>query len=162
MTLLIRLIFFVAAASVASATWSIEASEKVSVTPVLKTQKNWYGDQIVYPPGKAEATVVVVEIAPGGATGWHSHPVPSFGMVMEGAIEVEFENGEVKHLSAGEAAAEAVNVWHNGHNRGEVSAKLVVFYAGATDEPLTVQKTLSPGMGTLRSNDIKRAVGPVQ
>ena len=145
MTLLIRLIFFVAAASVASTTWSIEASEKVSVTPVLKTQKNRYGDQIVYPSGKAEVTVVVVEIAPGGATGWHSHPVPSFGMVMEGAIEVEFENGEVKHLMAGQAAAEAVNVWHNGHNRGEVTAKLVVFYAGATDQPLTVQKHTQPG-----------------
>jgi quercetin dioxygenase-like cupin family protein len=137
-----KLVFFISLASVASTTWSIEPSEKVKVTPVLKTQNNWYGDKVVYPQGQAEVTVVVVEVAPGGETGWHYHPVPSVGMLMEGEIEVEFENGELKHLAAGEAAAEAVNVLHNGHNRGEVTARMVVVYTGTTDMPLTVQKHL--------------------
>lgn len=129
-------------ASFATTAWSIEPTETVKVTPVLKTQDNWYGDQIVYPAGKAEVTVVVVEVAPGGETGWHYHPVPSIGMLLEGDIEVEFEDGETRHLAAGEAAAEAVNVLHNGHNRGEVTAKLVVFYTGTTGLLLTVQKDL--------------------
>jgi len=140
MTFFIKLLFFVFLATVTSATWAIEPSEKVKVTPVLKTQNNWYGDAIVYPQGQAEVTVVVVELAPGGETGWHYHPAPSVGMLLEGEIEVEFEEGEIKHLAAGEAAAEAVNVLHNGHNRGEVPAKLVVIYTGTTDLPLTVQQ----------------------
>ena len=135
-----KLVSFVILSLVFSHAWSIEPTETVKVTPVLKTQDNWYGDKIVYPQGTAEVTVVVVEVAPGGETGWHYHPVPSFGMLLEGGIEVEFEDGEVRQLAAGQAAAEAVNVLHNGHNRGDVPAKMVVFYTGTTDLPLTVQK----------------------
>ena len=56
---------------------SIDATEQVKVTPLLKTQESWDGMQIIYPEGKAEVTVMQVEIAPGAETGWHLHPVPS-------------------------------------------------------------------------------------
>ena len=52
--------------------------------PLLKTQTSWDGTAIEYPKGKAEITGMIVEIAPGGETGWHLHPVPSFGMLLEG------------------------------------------------------------------------------
>lgn len=81
---------------------------------------------------------MVVEIAPGGETGWHMHPVPSFGMVLEGELEVELKSGETLLLKAGEAAAETVNVLHNGRNTGTVPVKLVVFYAGNTEDKLTI------------------------
>ena len=126
--------------TIAHTAHAIDPSEQVAVTPLLKTQDSWDGLPIVYPQGTAEATVVAVEIAPGGETGWHYHPVPSFGMLLEGEIEVEFENGETKQLKHGEAAAEAVNVLHNGRNVGDVPVKMIVFYAGTTDKPLTVQK----------------------
>jgi quercetin dioxygenase-like cupin family protein len=119
---------------------AIEESEKIKVTPILKIQESWDGKQIVYPEGKAEVTGMIVEIAPGAETGWHLHSVPSFGMVLEGELQVEFKNGDIKYLKAGESAAEAVNVLHNGRNVGKVPIKLVVFYVGTTEAKLTVKE----------------------
>jgi quercetin dioxygenase-like cupin family protein len=66
------------------------------------------------------------------------HPVPSVGMLLEGQIEVNFRDGESKQLRTGEAAAEVVNVYHNGRNTGDVPARMIIFYAGEHGTPLTV------------------------
>jgi quercetin dioxygenase-like cupin family protein len=119
---------------------AIEASEVIKATPILKTGETWVGQDIVYPEGEAEMSGVVIEMAPGGETGWHQHPVPSVGYVMAGELEVHFRNGEVKRLKAGEAAAEAVNVMHNGVNVGDVPVKLVIFYVGTPGIKLTIRE----------------------
>ncbi len=119
---------------------AIDASEVIRATPILRTGETWVGQDIVYPEGDAEMSGVVIEMAPGGETGWHQHPVPSVGYVMEGELEVRFKNGDVKRLQAGEAAAEAVNVLHNGVNVGEVPVKLVIFYVGTPGIKLTVRE----------------------
>ncbi len=111
-------------------TLAIEAAPGVNVTPVLKTQTSWDGQPIVYPTGKAEITGLIVELAPGAETGWHLHPVPSFGMVLEGEMEVTLKDGRSKKMKAGDSIAEVVNTLHNGRNTGKVPVKLVVFYAG--------------------------------
>lgn len=119
---------------------AIEASEVIKATPILKTGETWVGQDIVYPEGDAEMSGVVIEMAPGGETGWHQHPVPSVGYVMEGELEVHFKNGEVKRLQAGESAAEAVNVLHNGVNVGDVPVKLLIFYVGTPGIKLTIRE----------------------
>jgi quercetin dioxygenase-like cupin family protein len=83
---------------------------------------------------------MVIDIAPGGETGWHLHPVPSFGMVLEGELEVQLKNGAVKRLTSGAALAEVINTPHNGRNVGSVPVKLVIFYAGALGQKLTVKE----------------------
>jgi quercetin dioxygenase-like cupin family protein len=93
----------------------------------------------VYPDGKAEITGVLVEIAPGGETGWHLHPVPSFGMILEGTLEVSLKNGSIKRLQAGDAIAEVVNTPHNGRNVGNIPVKLAVFYAGTVGQALSIK-----------------------
>ena len=135
-----KLFLFTLLASTSGSILAIDASEAVKATPVLKTQTSWDGKEIVYPEGEAEMTGVVIEMAPGGETGWHLHPVPSVGYVLEGELEVHFKKGDVKHLATGESAAEAVNVLHNGRNVGEVPVKLVIFYVGSTDIKLTVRE----------------------
>jgi quercetin dioxygenase-like cupin family protein len=119
---------------------SLEQSAAVRASTVLKTDSSWDGQPLEYPDAKAEITGLVVEIAPGGETGWHLHPVPSFGMVLEGELEVQLKNGAVKRLKAGEALAEVVNTLHNGRNVGTVPVKLVVFYAGSPGQTLTVKE----------------------
>lgn len=119
---------------------ALEASESIKATPILKTGETWVGQDIVYPGGDAEMSGVVIEMAPGGETGWHRHPVPSVGYVMAGELEVRFRNGEIKRLVAGEAAAEAVDVLHNGVNVGEVPVKLVIFYVGTPGIKLTIRE----------------------
>jgi len=119
---------------------ALEASASVKAFTVLKAGNSWDGKPIEYPAGQPEITVMVVEIAPGAETGWHLHPVPSFGMVLQGELEVRLRNGSVKRLKSGEALAEVVNTLHNGRNVGATPAKLVVFYAGSVGKALSVKE----------------------
>ena len=136
-----NLFLFILLASCSGSILAIDASEVIKATPILKAQNSWDGKEIVYPEGKAEMTGVVIEMAPGAETGWHLHPVPSVGYVLEGELEVHFKNGDIKHLATGESAAEAVNVYHNGRNAGDVPVKLVIFYVGTSGIQLTVRES---------------------
>ncbi|HEX5764361.1 MAG TPA: cupin domain-containing protein [Woeseiaceae bacterium] len=120
---------------------ALEVSATVKVSTLLKTESSWNGKPIEYPSGKAEVTGMVVEIAPGGETGWHSHPVPSFGFVLEGELEVRLRSGAVKRVKPGEALAEVVNTFHNGRNVGSVPLRLVVFYVGSAGQKLSVNES---------------------
>ena len=123
-----------------SEAYSLEQSASVKASTVLKTETSWDGNPIKYPSGKAEITGMIIEIAPGGETGWHLHPVPSFGVILEGELEVQLKNGAVKRLKSGEAMAEVINTLHNGRNIGSVPVKLVVFYAGSVGQKLAAKE----------------------
>lgn len=125
------------AAWYAAGSLAIEATSSVKVTPLLKTQTSWDGTALEYPKGKAEITGMTVEIAPGGETGWHLHPVPSFGMVLEGELELTLKSGAKKIIKQGEAIAEVVNTLHNGRAISKTPVKILVFYAGSTDSNIT-------------------------
>ena len=135
-----RLVFICIAAALPFAAQAIEPSQTVKVTQLLKTSQTWNGAPIKYPEGQAEITALTIEIAPGGETNWHEHPVPSFGMVLEGTLEVSLTDGRKKLVKAGEAIAEVIATPHNGRNVGKTPLKLLVFYAGATDKGLSVQR----------------------
>ncbi|CAK0768114.1 Cupin domain-containing protein [Gammaproteobacteria bacterium] len=115
---------------------ALDHSTGVKVIQLLKTTSSWNGKPIVYPEGQAEITGLLVEILPGAETGWHEHAVPSFGMVLEGTLEVTLKSGEVKRLQSGDALAEVVDTLHNGRNVGSQPVKIVVFYAGTVGKPL--------------------------
>ena len=120
--------------------FALEQSASVKVSRLMQTSSSWNGAALAYPGGQAEVTALLIEIAPGGETGWHQHPVPSFGYILEGELDVSLKDGSVKHLVAGQALAEVVNTLHNGRNVGKGPLKLVVFYAGATGSTLTVKE----------------------
>lgn len=120
--------------------FALDASASVKALTVLKAENSWDGKTIKYPAGQPEITVMVIEIATGAETGWHLHPVPSFGVVLEGDLEVQLRNGSVKRLKSGEALAEVVNTFHNGRNVGAIPVKLVVFYAGAVGQELSAKE----------------------
>jgi quercetin dioxygenase-like cupin family protein len=119
---------------------AIEPSQTVKVTPLLKTTQTLNGAPIEYPAGQAEITSLMIEIAPGGETNWHEHPVPSFGVLLEGTLEVSLTDGSKKLIKPGEVVAEVIATAHNGRNISKTPAKLIVFYAGAVGKPLTVQR----------------------
>lgn len=128
---------------------AIEPSASVKVTPLLKTTTSWDGTPIQYPAGRPEITGIMIEVAPGGETSWHEHPVPSFGMLLEGELEVTLPDGRKKLIKPGEALAEVTGTPHNGRNVGKVPVKLVVFYAGEVGKPVTVPRPdAKPKTGT--------------
>lgn len=122
------------------AAFALDASPSVKVTPLLKTTQSWDGKPLAYPKGQAEITGMMIEIAPGAQTGWHLHPAPSFGMVLQGNLTVTLKNGRQKKLKAGDAIAEVVNTLHNGRNTGKTPLKIIVFYAGVKGSNLTVKE----------------------
>ena len=111
----------------------------VKVKPLVKTSESWDGTALVYPKGEAEISGVLIEIMPGAETGWHLHPVPSFGMILEGQLTVALKDGRTKELKAGDVVVEVVNTLHNGRNTGDSVTKLIVFYAGEKGAKLTVK-----------------------
>jgi len=117
--------------------YALDNSTGVEVTQILKTTSSWNGNPLVYPEGQAEITGLLVEILPGAETGWHEHSVPSFGIVLEGTLEVTLKSGEVKRLQSGDALAEVVDTLHNGRNISNQRVKIIVFYTGAVGKSLT-------------------------
>lgn len=120
---------------------ALETAGAVTATTLLKTTTTWNGGKLAWPEGQAEATMLKIEIAPGGETGWHLHPVPSFGIVVQGTLEVTLKDGKTKRLLPGEALPEVVDTLHNGRNVGEDPVHLIVFYAGREGAPLSVKST---------------------
>lgn len=123
-----------------STAYGLDPSAAVQASTILQTTSSWDGQPLEYPAGKPEITGMLVEVAPGGETGWHLHPFPSFGVLLEGELEVQLKDGAVKRLKPGEALAEVVNVFHNGRNVGAVPVKIVVFYAGIAGQKLSVKE----------------------
>lgn len=125
---------------------AVDQNSAVKVTSLLKTTSGWDGKQIVYPEGQAEMTALLVEIAPGESTGWHQHPVPSFGFLLEGTLEITLMDGQIKRMEQGEALSEVTDTMHIGRAVSKTPVKIVVFYAGAIGKSLTVNHPSSANL----------------
>ena len=112
------------------------AQVKFSATPILQSGATVAGVAIAYPKtDSAEVTALRVDVGPGGETGRHMHPFPTFVYVLEGAINVEMEGGAARNYKAGDSFLEVVNTWHNGKNNGTSTAKLLVVFVGVHGKP---------------------------
>ena len=118
----------------------LSAQVKASATPIVQSGVTVGGTPIAYPKtDSAEITAVRLEIAPGGETGRHMHPNPTFVYVLEGAIDVEMDGGVVHSYKAGDCALEVINTWHNTKNKGATPAKVLVVFVGARGKPNIVR-----------------------
>jgi quercetin dioxygenase-like cupin family protein len=105
--------------------------EGAKVTLIKKATTAANGQKLAYAgSGNPEVTVALVEIPPGGDTGWHAHPVLVYAYVLSGAITVELADDGQYDFKEGDAILEVINTPHIGRNTGKVPVKLVVFYTG--------------------------------
>ena len=104
---------------------------------LLKSQTSWDGGEIKYPAGKPEITSFILRLEEGGTPKFHCHPVPTFGYVLRGEVEIETRDGRKTILKQGESAIEVMRTVHRGRAIGG-PAQIVVFYAGAVGLPNTV------------------------
>lgn len=117
----------------------------VRVEPILKTTTTTSGDPIRYPDiADPEVQSLIVEIPPGGETGWHYHPVPAYAYVLAGAIEVESEDGTKRLFKAGDSFAEMVNRRHDGRVVGAEPVRILMIVTGERGKPFSV-RTDPPG-----------------
>ena len=109
-----------------------EVSYKSLVEPVISGGETVVGETIVYPTGApARITAVIVTVPPGGETGWHTHPVPLFGYVLEGELVVDYGDRGRRTYRTGEGLLEAMATRHNGMNVGTVPVRILAVYLGA-------------------------------
>jgi len=104
---------------------------------LLNTTTAWDGGKIIYPQGDAQITAHKLEIEAGEETKFHCHPVPTFGYIIKGTVEVETKDGKIKIFKEGESIVEVLRTVHRG-KAIDGPVELIVFYAGATDIPNTV------------------------
>jgi quercetin dioxygenase-like cupin family protein len=117
-----------------------EYDSGVQAKVILQTETMSNGEPIDYlDTDHPNVTVMVVDIAPGAETGWHSHPVAVYAYVMAGKLSVQIEGGKTSEFKEGEAIIEVVKLKHNGINNGKMPVKLVVFYLGAKNTPNVVR-----------------------
>ena len=84
-----------------------------------------------------EAHMWVAEIAPGAATGKHSHPTPRFVYVIEGSVVLEIEGKSPQTFKAGEGFQEMPDVVHNFRNASTTEpAKALGFQIAGKGQPL--------------------------
>jgi len=106
---------FIAIAAAVLAPFPAQAQVYFNATPILQSRTTVLGTPIVYPKtDSAEVTALVLEIGPGGETGRHMHPYPTFVYMLDGAIDVEAEGG-VTHsyrTSCGRSSAARVGPHH--------------------------------------------------
>lgn len=109
---------------------------------LLDAQSGTVLDQrITYPKNKpAQISSSIVELEPGQETGWHKHRTPMYVYVLEGTVTVEYDAGVTKEYPAGTAIIEAVDVWHNGTNKGTDPVRMLVVNLGAKGVKNTVER----------------------
>ena len=117
------------------------AKAKIEVAELVKTTKSWNGAELPnYPQGKPQVTILRIKIPAGAKLPVHEHPVINAGVLLSGQLTVKTENGKTLYLKAGDPIVEVVDTWHYGINDGETPAEIIVFYAGAVGEKITVKK----------------------
>ncbi len=106
------------------------------VRAVLSTGTTVTGEPIRYPSGApARITAMEITLQPGQQTGWHTHPVPLFGYILEGELTVDYGPKGQRIYRKGDGLAEAMNEAHNGRNAGQNPVKILAVFVGMEGMP---------------------------
>jgi len=106
---------------------------------LLKSGKSWDGGSFQYPSGDLEVSIFRIRLEEGQETSFHCHPIPTFGSLLKGTLEVKTGNGQTTVIDERQAAIEVTDTLH----RGEAIAgpvEMLVFYAGARDLENSIPK----------------------
>lgn len=84
-----------------------------------------------------EGVMVRVEIPPGAAEGYHTHPADVFAFLLEGEVVQELAGKPTVTLKAGDVFHVPAGVVHQATNKGSVPAKIAVVFVAEKGKPLT-------------------------
>ena len=82
-----------------------------------------------------EVRVLFSTLLPGDVTPRHSHRFPVTVYMLEGTFTLELDGREPVVIKAGEVFVEPADIAMTGFNKGDVSARMVIFYVCDPDEP---------------------------
>jgi len=84
-----------------------------------------------------EGVMVRVEIPPGAAEGYHTHPADVYAFLLEGEVVQELAGKTTVTLKAGDVFHVPANTVHQATNKGSVPAKIAVVFVAEKGKPLT-------------------------
>lgn len=128
-------------------------------TRVLDTGQTIAGEALAYPKSALpQVTSQIVTILPGQTTGWHRHGVPTFGYVLSGHLEVEYESKLGRRvLGPGDSLMEAMHVAHDATNLAAEPVRILVVFMGAQGRPTVLRAdppAMPAGIGGTRTADL--------
>lgn len=82
-----------------------------------------------------EIRVLFSTLLPGDVTPYHSHRFPVTVYMLEGIFTLELDGRDAVTVKAGEVFIEPAGINMTGYNRGDVPARMVIFYVCAPDTP---------------------------
>ena len=84
-----------------------------------------------------EGVMVRVEIPPGAAEGYHTHPADVFAFLLEGEVMQEVAGKPTVTLKAGDVFHVPAGAVHQATNQGSVPARVAVVFVAEKGKPLT-------------------------
>ena len=116
------------------------ADTEVQSIELLRTSQSWNEmDLPDYPQGKPELVAVKYIIPPGKKLGWHHHVAMNHGVLVQGELTINAQDGKTTVLRAGEVVVEMVDAIHHGENKGTEPVVLYMFYLSQEGMTMTVQ-----------------------
>lgn len=128
----------------------------VKVETLSRSDRSWNGDLLPkLNDVQAEVSVLRITVPAGVTLPRHFHPVINAGVLLQGRLRVESDDGASQSLQPGQAIIEMVNKVHRGISLGPDPAVIVVVYVGPKGSPITVPATpaLNPN-STKEANEI--------
>jgi quercetin dioxygenase-like cupin family protein len=118
-----------------------ESIQPTQVQSLAKSTVSWDGSGLpAYPAGQPEIRILRIVIPAGQTLATHKHPFINAGVLLKGELTVQTEAGKTLHLKSGESIVEVVDTWHYGKNEGKEPAEIIMFYASAEGNSITVYK----------------------
>ena len=115
------------------------SAQGVTVQTLARSDRSWNGARL--PPldaAQPEVSVLRITVPPGVKLQRHLHPVINAGVLLQGRLRVEGDDGATLLLEPGQALIEVVNTVHRGVSLGPDPAVIVVVYVGAKGQPTTL------------------------
>jgi len=81
-----------------------------------------------------------ITIPPGASTGWHKHEIPVFAYVVEGTLDVDYENNKPVVFTKNSSIAEVKGTFHNGTNKGTGNVVIIAIYLGEKGKINSIKK----------------------
>lgn len=82
-----------------------------------------------------EIRVLLAALLPGDVTPYHQHRHPVTVLMIEGTFTLELDGRDPVDIVAGQVFVEPAHVNMTGRNKGDVAARMALFYVCEPDEP---------------------------
>ena len=114
-------------------------NDRFSAIVLTQHTETLSGKKIVYPnTDVAQIESHLVTIKPGGETGRHYHPGPTYMYVIEGILVVQLDDGTQKEYRSGQDLLEDGRVWVNNKNPGSTPTKFLAVIVGERGQKAVV------------------------